>query len=128
MNSASASKLLPGWNATGVSHTAATQKERGCGFWPSSESIRASWGRSQRGATARRGVYLLARLARINGGAVVAGGSGDIAGIAGIAAGPPAACALEASKGLKEAPGGTATAPRGRAWAAGEKASIVRED
>lgn len=37
------------------------------------------------------GVYLLARLANINGGAVVAGGGGDIAGIAGIAAGPPAA-------------------------------------
>lgn len=36
--------------------------------------------------------------------------------------------ALEASKGLKEAPGGTAMAPPARAWAAGEKASIVRED
>lgn len=59
---------------------------------------------------------------------MVAGGSGDIAGIAGIAARPPAAFAPEASKGLKEAPGGTATAPRGRAWAAGEKASIVPED
>lgn len=107
------------------SHSA---EERGCEFWPSSESIWESKGRSQRGATSGRGVYLLARLARINGGAVVAGGSGDIAGIAGIAAGPPAVRALEASKGLKEAPGGTAMAPPGRAWAAGEKASIVRED
>lgn len=59
---------------------------------------------------------------------MVAGGSGDIAGIAGIAVGPPAVRALEASKGLKEAPGGTAIAPPGRVWAAGEKASIVRED
>lgn len=54
----------------------------------------------------------------------MAGGGGDIAGIA---AGPPAARALAASKGLKKAGGGTATAPRGRAWArpAGEKAAIV---
>lgn len=101
---------------------------RGCEFWPSSLSIQESRGRSQRGATSGRGVYLLARLARINGGAVVAGGSRDIAGIAGIAARPPAVRALEASKGLKEAPSGTAMAPPGRALVAGEKASIVRED
>lgn len=82
---------------------------RGCEFWPSSREKEEE----PAGGYHREGVYLLARLARINGGAVVAGGSRDIAGIAGIAAGPPAVRALEASKGLKEAPGGIAMAPRG---------------
>lgn len=127
MRRASSPQLLLRQDATGVSHTAAAAVTEGAaGSGPALS--RARWGRSQRGATAGRRVYLLARLARINGGALVAGGSGDIAGIAGIAAGPPAARALEASKGLKGAPGGTATVPRGRAWAAGEKAGIVRED
>lgn len=55
---------------------------------------------SLREAEAGRGVYLLARLASINGGAVVAGGVGDIAGITGIAAGPPA---VRGSAGFKGA-------------------------
>lgn len=57
---------------------------------PAQKSILEEQGGASRGYTGR-GVYLLARLANINGEAVVAGGGGDIAGIAGIAAGPPAA-------------------------------------
>lgn len=68
-------------------------------FHPSPEINSGGTGRSPWGAEAGRGVYLLARLASINGGAVVAGGGGDIAGIAGIAAGPPAARGSDGFKG-----------------------------
>lgn len=77
------------------------RREWGRMCYPSPEIHSGGAGRSQWGAEAGSEVYLLARLASINGGAGVAGGGGggDIAGIAGIAAGPPAARGSAGFKG-----------------------------